>query len=93
MLQWAVASSLATFPFEVLQKLYDASPLCSDDGRLLRRISISSGAVQLILSCLGVLTHHSSSNPEKDSTKSQKTREDRQLYWAKGLDSNLNLKE
>ncbi|XP_048523189.1 baculoviral IAP repeat-containing protein 6, partial [Dendroctonus ponderosae] len=84
MLQWAVASSLATFPFEVLRQLYDVSPLCSDDGRLLRRISISSGAVQLILSCLGLLTHHSSTNHEKDSVKNQKTKEERQLYWAKG---------
>ncbi|ENN81405.1 hypothetical protein YQE_02221, partial [Dendroctonus ponderosae] len=86
MLQWAVASSLATFPFEVLRQLYDVSPLCSDDGRLLRRISISSGAVQLILSCLGLLTHHSSTNHEKDSVKNQKTKEERQLYWAKGGD-------
>ncbi|XP_066259587.1 baculoviral IAP repeat-containing protein 6 isoform X2 [Euwallacea similis] len=82
--QSPVASSLPTLPFEVLQKLYDSSPLCSDDGCLLRRISITTGVVQLLLACLGILTHHAGSSGDKDSQKDAKTKEDRQLYWAKG---------
>lgn len=68
----------------MLQRLYDTSPLCSDDGRLLRRISITTGVVQLLLACLGILTHHAGSNGEKDAQKDLKNKEERQLYWAKG---------
>ncbi|KAJ8958620.1 hypothetical protein NQ318_016343 [Aromia moschata] len=39
--QSTVADSLPTLPFEVLRKLYDATPLSTDDGRLLRRIIYS----------------------------------------------------
>ncbi|XP_060536619.1 baculoviral IAP repeat-containing protein 6 [Cylas formicarius] len=82
--QSAVATSLPTLPFEILQKLYDSTPLCSDDGRLLRGISVTTGVVQLLLACLGILTHHSNGGSDKDASKSSKNKEDRQLYWAKG---------
>ncbi|KAJ8947754.1 hypothetical protein NQ314_008554 [Rhamnusium bicolor] len=79
-----VADSLPTLPFEVLRKLYDATPLSTDDGRLLRRISINTGVVHLLLACLSIFTHHSNGNGDKDS-QSSKNKEDRsQLYWAKG---------
>ncbi|CAH1128208.1 unnamed protein product [Ceutorhynchus assimilis] len=80
----SVATTLPTLPFEMLQRLYDSSPLCSDDGRLLRKTSISTGVVQLLLACLGILTHHSTSMGEKDPQKEAKAKEERQLYWAKG---------
>ncbi|KAF7274270.1 hypothetical protein GWI33_013063 [Rhynchophorus ferrugineus] len=82
--QSSVATTLPTLPFEVLQKLYDSSPLCSDDGRLLRRISITTGVIQLLLVCLGILTHHTGNSNDKDTQKDSKAREERQLYWAKG---------
>nr|CAH7748378.1 unnamed protein product [Callosobruchus chinensis] len=53
-----LADSLPTLPFEVLKRLYDATPLSTDDGRLLRRISVNVGVVHLLLACLGVFTHH-----------------------------------
>ncbi|XP_050306481.1 baculoviral IAP repeat-containing protein 6 isoform X2 [Anthonomus grandis grandis] len=79
-----LANSLPTHPFEVLQRLYDTSPLCSDDGRFLRRISLTTGVLQLLLACLGILTHHAGSGTDKDGQKEQKNKEDRQHYWAKG---------
>lgn len=82
--QSSVAASLPTLPFEVLQKLYDSSPFCSDDGRLLRKISITTGVIQLLLACLGILTHHSNTSNDKDAQKDSKSKEDRQHYWAKG---------
>ncbi|KAG5886808.1 hypothetical protein JTB14_031450 [Gonioctena quinquepunctata] len=76
-----ISDSLPTLPFEVLKKLYDATPLSTDDGRLLRRISINIGVVHLLLACLGIFTHQS--NGDKD--QSAKNKDDRsQLYWAKG---------
>ncbi|CAG9813689.1 unnamed protein product [Phaedon cochleariae] len=78
-----ISDSLPTLPFEVLKKLYDATPLSTDDGRLLRRISINFGVVHLLLACLSIFTHHSGNNGDKD--QNNKNKEDRsQLYWAKG---------
>lgn len=72
---------MPTLPFEVLRKLYDSTPLTTDDGRLLRRISINIGVVHLLLACLGIFTHQTQNNQQKES----KARDDRgQLYWAKG---------
>lgn len=82
--QSPVADSLPTLPFEVLRKLYDVTPLSTDDGRLLRKISINTGVVHLLLACLSIFTHHSNANGEKDGQGS-KSKEDRsQHYWAKG---------
>lgn len=53
-----IASSLPTLPFLVLKSLYDSSPLTTDDGVLLRRMSLEIWAIHLILACLSVLSHH-----------------------------------
>ncbi|XP_063908314.1 baculoviral IAP repeat-containing protein 6 isoform X4 [Zophobas morio] len=83
--QSPIADSLPTLPFEVLRKLYDATPLSTDDGRLLRRISINTGVVHLLLACLGIFTHQTQNNNDKDGQKDSKSKEERsQLYWAKG---------
>ncbi|XP_008195667.1 baculoviral IAP repeat-containing protein 6 isoform X2 [Tribolium castaneum] len=82
--QSPIADSLPTLPFEVLRKLYDATPLSTDDGRLLRRISINTGVVHLLLACLGIFTHQTQNN-EKEGQKDAKGKDERsQLYWAKG---------
>ncbi|KAK9873573.1 hypothetical protein WA026_023130 [Henosepilachna vigintioctopunctata] len=79
-----VANSLPTLPFEVLRKLYDSTKLNTDDGRLLRRISINSGVMHLLLACLGIFTHMTP-NSEKEGGKEATGKEERsQLYWAKG---------
>ena len=54
----SLASSLPTLPFIVLKSLFDACPLTTDDGVLLRRMCLDIGALQLILACLSVLSHH-----------------------------------
>lgn len=53
-----IASSLPTLPFLVLKSLYDSMPLTTDDGVLLRRMSLEIWAIHLILACLSVLSHH-----------------------------------
>ncbi|XP_022332916.2 dual E2 ubiquitin-conjugating enzyme/E3 ubiquitin-protein ligase BIRC6-like isoform X4 [Crassostrea virginica] len=53
-----IACSLPTLPFLVLKSLYDSSPLTTDDGVLLRRMSLEIWAIHLILACLSVLSHH-----------------------------------
>lgn len=79
--QTPVADSLPTLPFEVLRRLYDSTPLSTDDGRLLRRLSINLGVVHLLLACLGIFTHQTQINNQKEN----KNKDDRgQLYWAKG---------
>lgn len=88
-----VADSLPTLPFEVLRQLYDSTPLGTDDGRLLRTISINIGVTHLLLSCLAVFTHqvqpHSNNGPEGRETATSSGRSDdkSQLYWAKGKKS------
>lgn len=54
----SIASSLPTLPFLVLKSLYDSMPLTTDDGVLLRRMSLEIWAIHLILACLSVLSHH-----------------------------------
>lgn len=54
----SIACSLPTLPFLVLKSLYDSSPLTTDDGVLLRRMSLDIWAIHLILACLSVLSHH-----------------------------------
>lgn len=71
-----------------MRKLYDSTPLSTDDGRLLRRISINAGVVHLLLACLGIFTHQTQSGNDKESGKDKETKikDDRtQLYWAKGI--------
>ncbi|KAK5648597.1 hypothetical protein RI129_003489 [Pyrocoelia pectoralis] len=85
--QSSLADSLPTLPFEVLRQLYDSTPLSTDDGRLLRRISINTGVVHLILACLGIFTHQTQTGNDKEVTKDKdvKLKDERtQLYWAKG---------
>jgi len=53
-----VASSLPTLPFHILRLLFNSKPLSSEEGVLLREVSLQQGAMQLVLMCLGVLSHH-----------------------------------
>ena len=53
-----MAGSLATLPFSVLRRLYDTTPLSTDDGVLLRRMTLEVGCLHLVLACLSVLSHH-----------------------------------
>lgn len=52
-----LASVLPTLPFQILRQLLDATPLHTDDGELLRRTAMDTGAVHLLLACLSVFTH------------------------------------
>lgn len=95
----ALSSSLPTLPFEVLRQLLDSSPLTTDDGVLLRRMIVEVGAVNLVLSCLSIFTHHNSSvsipTPvpalPKSAMKKPSASEEilisddkSHVYWAKG---------
>lgn len=53
-----LATSLPTLPFTVLVTLFDSTPLTTDDGVLLRRMTLEIGAIHLVLACLSVLSHH-----------------------------------
>ncbi|CAH0552135.1 unnamed protein product [Brassicogethes aeneus] len=78
-----VADSLPTLPFEILKKLFNSTPLTTDDGVLLRRISINSGVIHLLLACISIFTHHAQEGNDKEGSKGSKE-ERTQLYWAKG---------
>ncbi|KAK6180714.1 hypothetical protein SNE40_008714 [Patella caerulea] len=95
-----IANSLPTLPFTVLKSLFDATPLTTDDGLLLRRMGLDIGAVHLILACLSVLSHHAprvssagfqhetqlilSAMQVATSNGLNPTQEKTQNYWAKG---------
>ncbi|XP_029637353.1 baculoviral IAP repeat-containing protein 6 isoform X1 [Octopus sinensis] len=53
-----IANSLPTLPFNVIESLFDTTPLTTDDGVYLRRMMLDIGALHLILACLSVLSHH-----------------------------------
>ncbi|XP_067943447.1 baculoviral IAP repeat-containing protein 6-like [Watersipora subatra] len=65
----SVASMLPTLPFTNLKLLYESSPLTTDDGLMLRRCSMEIGVLQLVLTCLSSLGHHSPR--QRASTSSQ----------------------
>lgn len=92
-----MAEYLPTLPFEVLRQLYDTTPLGTDDGRLLRTISISVGVTKLLLTCLAIFTHqiepqtaNNMTNPGSSGQEGSRegstgrTDDKSQLYWAKG---------
>ncbi|KAG8444148.1 hypothetical protein GDO86_009363 [Hymenochirus boettgeri] len=92
-LQSPSANVLPTLPFHVLRSLFNAMPLTTDDGVLLRRMALEIGAIHLILACLSALSHHaprvpssnsSQTEPQVSSSHSSTTCEEQQLYWAKG---------
>ena len=64
-LKSSIAPTLATLPFGVLRQLCDVTPLSTDDGLFLRKMSLEIGVVHLLLACLSALSHHS---PRKPST-------------------------
>jgi baculoviral IAP repeat-containing protein 6 len=57
------ARELPTLPFFVLKTLFDVTPLTTDDGVVLRRMTLDIGVVHLILACLSVLGHHAPRQP------------------------------
>ncbi|XP_039282031.1 baculoviral IAP repeat-containing protein 6 isoform X3 [Nilaparvata lugens] len=68
-----VAGSLPTLPFEVLRLLLESTPLTTDDGRLLRRTALDTGALRLLLACLAIFTHQPpSSSPNTNQTAGTK---------------------
>ncbi|GAB1609836.1 baculoviral IAP repeat-containing protein 6-like isoform X2 [Argonauta hians] len=95
-----IANSLPTLPFNVIESLFDKTPLTTDDGVYLRRKMLDIGALHLILACLSVLSHH---GPRVNSpalqhetmlnaiqvattqtVSSTAAEEKSQQYWAKG---------
>ena len=52
------AAELPTLPFFVLKTLFDQTPLTTDDGVVLRRMTLDIGVIHLVLACLSVLGHH-----------------------------------
>jgi len=57
------ASELPTLPFFVLKALFDQTPLTTDDGVVLRRLTLDIGVIHLVLACLSVLGHHAPRQP------------------------------
>lgn len=53
-----VASSLSTLPFQVLRILFQGSELVPLEGEAVHRAAMEVGAIQMVLLCLAVLSHH-----------------------------------
>ena len=53
-----VAQCLPTLPFQVLQVLFQSTPPDSAVSAVLREDALQIGAVQLVMACLAVLSHH-----------------------------------
>jgi len=57
------AAELPTLPFFVLKTLFDQTLLTTDDGVVLRRMTLDIGVIHLVLACLSVLGHHAPRQP------------------------------
>ena len=53
-----VASSLSTLPFRILRTLFQGSELVPQEGLAVHRAAMEVGAIQMVLLCLAVLSHH-----------------------------------
>ncbi|KAF0299310.1 Baculoviral IAP repeat-containing protein 6 [Amphibalanus amphitrite] len=51
------SAELPLYPFQLMQRLLDATQLTTDDGQLLRRRCLEIGAVNFLLACTAVLSH------------------------------------
>lgn len=60
-----LAGTLSILPFQVLCSLFDSMPVSTDDGMLLRQMTLDLGVLHLILVCLSVLSHHAPRVPMK----------------------------
>ncbi|XP_037073509.1 LOW QUALITY PROTEIN: baculoviral IAP repeat-containing protein 6-like [Pollicipes pollicipes] len=83
------SSELPLYPFQLMQRLLDATQLTTDDGQLLRRRCLEIGAVNFLLACTAVLSHYlilaTTRNQLLSESQSQRTGEERShQYWAKG---------
>ncbi|XP_033127778.1 baculoviral IAP repeat-containing protein 6-like isoform X2 [Anneissia japonica] len=90
------ASCLPTLPFSILITLLHGSPLTTDDGVLLRRMTLDIGALHLVLACMSVLSHYgprvtvpatsseASGNVNGVGNVASSENEKSQNYWAKG---------
>ncbi|XP_071961824.1 dual E2 ubiquitin-conjugating enzyme/E3 ubiquitin-protein ligase BIRC6-like isoform X2 [Antedon mediterranea] len=90
------ASCLPTLPFSILITLLHGSPLTTDDGVLLRRMTLDIGALHLVLACMSILSHYAprvtppvatseaSSSVNGVGNAAGSENEKSQNYWAKG---------
>lgn len=53
-----VASSLSTLPFQMLSSLFQDDTLTSLESVAVQRAAMEVGAIQMVLLCLAVLSHH-----------------------------------
>ncbi|XP_015750593.1 PREDICTED: baculoviral IAP repeat-containing protein 6-like, partial [Acropora digitifera] len=53
-----VAGSLSTLPFQVLRTLFQTSAVSPQGCTAVQRAAIEVGAIQMVLLCLAVLSHH-----------------------------------
>ena len=54
----SVASSLSTLPFQVLRTLFQGGELVLQEGETVHSAAMEVGAIQMVLLCLAVLSHH-----------------------------------
>lgn len=52
------ASCLSTLPFHVLRILFQSSELSPQEGAVVHKAAVEVGAIQMVLLCLAVLSHH-----------------------------------
>lgn len=52
------ASCLSTLPFHVLRILFQSSELSPQEGAAVHKAAVEVGAIQMVLLCLAVLSHH-----------------------------------
>lgn len=78
----ALASSqtLPTLPFTILQRLLTLHPVATTTGASIRQTALDTGVVHLLLTCLGLLSHH---KPRNTDTRHESTMEALKAFNAK----------
>ena len=66
------SQSLPTLPFSILEKVLKLNPVSTTNGAGLRHTSLDIGVVHLLLTCLGLLSHH---EPRKFDSRQEATLE------------------
>ena len=74
------SQNLPTLPFSILQRLLTSHPVGTATGAGIRQTALNIGVVHLLLTCLGLLSHH---KPRKTDSRHMATMEALKAFNAK----------
>ncbi|XP_065205955.1 uncharacterized protein LOC135835562 [Planococcus citri] len=68
-----VSTTSCTVPFQILRNLFKSTPITSEEGIVLRKLTVNHGAIHAVFACLAKYTHHESIRPSPTNNSGNQT--------------------